>query len=93
MLTFKFGNTNLNLESVSFTFKVGPIFSVGAQICNWTLSMEECNSLPPKLHMADTSISYIQDKQEQPKASSVKKGKKKLERPSICHKDTFPRCV
>lgn len=35
--------------------------------------MEESNSLSTKLHMADTSISYIQDKQEQPKVSSLKK--------------------
>lgn len=35
--------------------------------------MEESNSLPTKLHMADTWISYIQDKQEQPKVSSLKK--------------------
>lgn len=62
MLTFKFDNTNLNLESVSFTFNVGPIFSAGTQISNWTLSVEESKNLPTKPHMADTLISYIQDK-------------------------------
>lgn len=34
--------------------------------------MEESNNLPTKLSVADTSISFIQDKQEQPKVSSLK---------------------